>query len=97
MSEDSGVTAKGLAVLDIKETTGEEYIALVEIVGDYTIPTEEMENGKLKELQKGIFIFRYSSDNKISEIVELVGNDTNYLKTSSYSMNNRIDIIAVTD
>lgn len=97
MSEDSGVTAKGLAVLDIKETTGEEYIALVEILGDYTIPTEEMENGKLKELQKGIFIFRYSSDNKISEIVELVGNDTNYLKTSSYSMNNRIDIIAETD
>lgn len=44
MSEDSGVTAKGLAVLDIKETTGEEYIALVEILGDYTIPTEEMEN-----------------------------------------------------
>ena len=97
MFEDPTVIGEPIEIIDIQETTGEEYIALVEIVGDYTIPTEEMENGKLKELQKGIFIFRYSSDNKISEIVELVGNDTNYLKASSYSMNNGIDIIAETD
>ena len=87
------IKEKGMKVLDIKETTGEEYIALVVTAGNYTIPLEEMEDGKLKELQEGIYIFRYSSDNKINEIVELVVNDTNYLKASSYS----IDIIAETD
>lgn len=95
--DESGIKEKGMEVLDIKETTGEEYIALVVTAGNYTIPSEEMEDGKLKELQEGIYIFRYSSDNKINEIVELVVNDTNYLKASSYSMNNGIDIIAETD
>ncbi len=98
MSEDSGVTTKGLAVLDIKETTGEEYLALVIVKADnYIIPAEEMENNEAKELQSGIYIFRYNANNKIKEIVELIGNYTNYLKSSSYSMNNGIDIIAETD
>lgn len=91
------IKEKGMEVLDIKETTGEEYIALVVTAGNYTIPLEEMEDGKLKELQEGIYIFRYSSDNKINEIVELVVNDTNYLKASSYSLDDGINIIAETD
>ena len=60
--------------LDIKETTGEEYIALVEVVAYYTVPAEDKEDNQPSELKPGLYIFRYNVNNKIKEIVYLYEN-----------------------
>ena len=60
--------------LDIKETTGEEYIALVELVAYYTVPAEDKEDNQPSELKPGPYIFRYNANNKIKEIVYLYEN-----------------------
>lgn len=60
--------------LDIKETTGEEYIAFVELVAYYTVPAEDKEDNQPSELKPGPYIFRYNANNKIKEIVYLYEN-----------------------
>lgn len=60
--------------LDIKETTGGEYIALIEAVSNYTIPAEDKEDNQPIELRPGQYIFRYDANNKIKEIVYLYRN-----------------------
>ena len=60
--------------LDIKETTGEEYIALVGILARYTVPAQDKEDNQPSELKPGPYIFRYNANNKIKEIVYLYEN-----------------------
>lgn len=60
--------------LDIKETTGGEYIALIEAVSNFTIPAEDKEDNQPIELRPGQYIFRYDANNKIKEIVYLYRN-----------------------
>ena len=57
--------------LDIKETTGGEYIAFVEVISNYTVPAEDKEDNQPSELGLGNYIFRYNANNKIKEIVYL--------------------------
>lgn len=62
--------------LDIKETTGGEYIAFVKVISNYTVPAEDKEDNQPSELGLGNYIFRYNANNKIKEIVYL------YINTS---------------
>ena len=54
--------------LDIKETTGEEYIALVEVVAYYTVPAEDKEDNQPSELKPGLYIFRYNVTIKLKKL-----------------------------
>lgn len=72
-----------MEIIDIKEATSEEYLALVFINENYVIPAEEMENGQIREIPVGAYIFRYNAENKIKEIVML---NENYSGIANYSI-----------
>lgn len=73
--------------LDIKETTGEEYIALVEVVARYTVPAQDKEDNQPSELKPGLYIFRYNANNKIKEIVYLYENAQRNIETNIKILN----------
>lgn len=76
-----------LNLLDIKETTGEEYIALVEVVARYTVPAQDKEDNQPSELKPGLYIFRYNANNKIKEIVYLYENAQRNIETNIKILN----------
>lgn len=86
MSEDKVMT------LDIKETSGEEYISLVLVAKKYKIPAEEKEDGQETIVKPGVYIFRHSAENKIKEVVCLGEEDSLITKEIEKILNTRDNI-----
>ena len=83
----------GIIEVDIKKTQGEEYLALVIVTEDNRIPAEETTFNTDISLEKdNLYIFRYNSNNKISEFVKL-----NYIDISSILNENTRLTTTITD
>lgn len=83
----------GIIEVDIKKTQGEEYLALVVATEDNRIPAEETTfNTDISLAKDNLYIFRYNSNNKISEFIKL-----NYIDISSILNENTRLTTTITD